>query len=66
MRNRSLGTARELKVDPDSNLFGERDPKTYGTTTLAQIEEQVTKLGKELGINVRVLALLTHWLSSKR
>nr|CRX79223.1 hypothetical protein ls5931a1_00030 [Leucosporidium scottii] len=34
------------------NLFGTRDPKAYGTTTLAQIEERVTKLGKELGVNI--------------
>lgn len=36
----------------DSNLFGERDPKHYGSTTLAQIEERVTEVGKELGVKV--------------
>jgi hypothetical protein len=35
-----------------SNLFGERDPKTYGSTTLDQIEERVTEVGKELGVKV--------------
>ncbi|GAA5839195.1 hypothetical protein JCM9279_002623 [Rhodotorula babjevae] len=33
-------------------LFGKRDAKQYGTTTLAQIEERVTKLGKELGVDI--------------
>jgi 3-dehydroquinate dehydratase-2 len=31
------------------NMFGKRDPAQYGTITLAQIDEQVTALGKELG-----------------
>ena len=34
------------------NMFGKRDPGTYGTATLAQIDEQVTALGKELGAEV--------------
>ena len=34
------------------NMFGERDPKQYGTTTLAQINEQVVALGQELGAEV--------------
>ncbi|KAI5475606.1 3-dehydroquinate dehydratase [Pseudohyphozyma bogoriensis] len=34
------------------NLFGSRDPKAYGSDTLAMIEERVTKFGKELGVNV--------------
>jgi len=30
------------------NMFGKRDPKQYGTITLAQIDEQLQSLGKEL------------------
>lgn len=34
------------------NMFGKRDPKQYGTTTLAQIDEQLLALGTELGVEV--------------
>ena len=34
------------------NMFGKRDPKTYGTTTLAQIDEQLHALAVELGVEV--------------
>ena len=34
------------------NMFGKRDPKQYGTITLDQINEQVSSLGHELGVNV--------------
>jgi 3-dehydroquinate dehydratase-2 len=34
------------------NMFGKRDPAHYGTTTLAQIDEQVVSLGNELGYEV--------------
>jgi len=34
------------------NMFGKRDPKQYGTTTLAQIDEQLLALGVELGVEV--------------
>jgi 3-dehydroquinate dehydratase II len=34
------------------NMFGKRDPKQYGTITLAQIDAQVQALGKELGVTV--------------
>ena len=34
------------------NMFGKRDPKQYGTTTLAQIDEQLQSLGGELGVEV--------------
>ncbi len=34
------------------NMFGKRDPKVYGTTTLAQIEARVQALGQELGAQV--------------
>lgn len=34
------------------NMFGHRDPKQYGTVTLAQIEQRVKTLGAELGAEV--------------
>ena len=34
------------------NMFGKRDPKTYGTTTLAEIDAQLAALGRELGVQV--------------
>jgi 3-dehydroquinate dehydratase-2 len=35
------------------NMFGKRDPKQYGTVTLAQIDAQLKALGKELGVKVQ-------------
>ncbi len=34
------------------NMFGKRDPKQYGTITLAQIDAQLQSLGRELGVAV--------------
>ncbi|WP_422088431.1 type II 3-dehydroquinate dehydratase [Variovorax sp.] len=34
------------------NMFGKRDPKQYGTVTLAEIDAQLQALGKELGTEV--------------
>jgi 3-dehydroquinate dehydratase-2 len=34
------------------NMFGKRDPAQYGTITLAEIDQQVAALGKELGVDV--------------
>jgi 3-dehydroquinate dehydratase-2 len=34
-------------------MFGKRDPKQYGTITLAQIDEQLDALGAELGVAVQ-------------
>lgn len=34
------------------NMFGKRDPSQYGTATLAQIDEAVQALGRELGATV--------------
>lgn len=34
------------------NMFGKRDPKQYGTTTLAEIDARLQELGKELGVEV--------------
>ena len=35
------------------NMFGKRDPKQYGTITLAQIDEKLVALGRELGAEVQ-------------
>ena len=37
------------------NMFGKRDPKQYGTVTLAQIDEEVKAFGRELGLEVECL-----------
>jgi len=34
------------------NMFGKRDPKQYGTTTLAEIDASLIALGQELGATV--------------
>jgi len=34
------------------NMFGKRDPKQYGTITLAEINATLTTLGAELGVEV--------------
>ncbi|MBB6215284.1 3-dehydroquinate dehydratase-2 [Anaerosolibacter carboniphilus] len=34
------------------NMFGKRDPVQYGTITLAEIDEKMQELGKELGVKV--------------
>ena len=34
------------------NMFGKRDPAQYGTITLAEIDNQVKALGRELGAEV--------------
>jgi 3-dehydroquinate dehydratase-2 len=34
------------------NMFGKRDPAQYGTTTLAEIDERLQALGRELGVAV--------------
>ena len=34
------------------NMFGKRDPKQYGTITLAEIDAKMQALGRELGVSV--------------
>ncbi|HEY9066424.1 MAG TPA: type II 3-dehydroquinate dehydratase [Burkholderiaceae bacterium] len=34
------------------NMFGKRDPKQYGTTTLAEIDVKLRALGAELGAEI--------------
>lgn len=37
---------------PNLNLLGTREPEVYGTTTLADIDASLTRLGEELGVAV--------------
>ena len=37
---------------PNLNLFGRREPHIYGRTTLAQINERLTALAGELGVDL--------------
>lgn len=34
------------------NMFGKRDPKQYGTLTLAEIDAQLREVAKELGVEI--------------
>lgn len=38
---------------PNLNLLGTRDPKVYGTTTLAEIDAELARRGKARGATVR-------------
>jgi len=40
---------------PNLNLFGRREPHIYGTTTLAEINQKLTDLATELGVNLEIL-----------
>ena len=37
---------------PSLNLLGVREPAVYGTTTLAEVEERLRTVGRELGVEV--------------
>lgn len=40
---------------PNLNLFGRREPHIYGTTTLAEINEKLKTLARELAVEVEFL-----------
>ena len=40
---------------PNLNLFGRREPHIYGTTTLAEINDQLAALAGELGVTLETL-----------
>src|SRR5512143_3533589 len=40
---------------PNLNLLGTREPEVYGSMTLADIENRLKELGKELGADVKSL-----------
>lgn len=39
---------------PNLNLLGEREPEVYGSTTLAQLDGQLRKKAKALGLALRI------------
>ncbi len=48
------------------NMFGKRDPKHYGTTTLAEIDARLATLGKELGAQVECFQTNLEGLMAER
>ena len=40
---------------PNLNLFGRREPEIYGNTTLAEINEKLQAIGRELKLELAVL-----------
>ncbi len=40
---------------PNLNLLGQREPETYGPTTLAEIDERLGRLAGELGVDLESL-----------
>ena len=40
---------------PNLNLLGQREPGIYGRLTLAEINQHLVELGKELGLEVRTM-----------
>jgi 3-dehydroquinate dehydratase II len=51
-----VGTQEKVRIavlnGPSLNLLGTREPAIYGTTTLADIEQRLTAVGRELKVDV--------------
>jgi 3-dehydroquinate dehydratase-2 len=43
----------EVVHGPNLNLLGRREPGIYGRATLAEIDQELERLGRELGVGVR-------------
>jgi 3-dehydroquinate dehydratase-2 len=43
----------EVIHGPNLNLLGRREPEIYGRSTLAEIDQEMERLGRELGARVR-------------
>lgn len=48
------------------NMFGKRDPKQYGTITLAEIDARLQALGRELGAEVESFQANVEGLMAER
>ncbi len=48
------------------NMFGKRDPATYGTITLDEINRKLEELGKELGCAVETFQTNSKGRSARR
>lgn len=56
---------------PNLNLLGEREPNIYGTTTLAEINQQLQSYANHYGIQIRAYqsnheGMLIDWLQEAR
>ena len=51
-----MATKKILVVHgPNLNLLGDREPKHYGNSSLADINKQITEAAKEFGLDVEVI-----------
>lgn len=55
--NTAHATAMNILVlhGPNLNLFGRREPHIYGTTTLAEINDRLGNLARELDVTIEIL-----------
>jgi len=53
MPKRSSSPIVAVVHGPNLNLLGEREPHVYGNVTLAEIDAELTALGKAAGVTVR-------------